>query len=304
MENKKQKTFRDYLKGKEVEIVPWAHSIDSLSHELVVKYVKTLPKNSFLALELSSNDLIELEKELVGPNAVNLLSPKYRDDFRHKKMSAAFLEILFECKTRNINVIPINSNIRKSQALKRTHALLGNAQIIIGNVQTLTDLKNRQAPTLRFVAEADKMLSENIISALKKINLNKLVVLTGVNHSAGVQRNLSDKGVKTNIVTKIFSGATLKQNNYRIDLLRKAALALKKNNYALLNKLESQLTSADSMMYTKNSSQKRALSPEELIAKLDIKIKSHKQISSQKISFRALTRRKKKNIKPKRRLRK
>jgi len=71
---------------REVEIVPWIHSIFDKEYDSVIRYVQELPKNSSLGLE-------------IPPPPVEIAALKLPHLY----------ELLFECKRRGIRIIPLEA---------------------------------------------------------------------------------------------------------------------------------------------------------------------------------------------------
>lgn len=194
----------------EVEIIPWAHSPYLLTHEDVVKYVKKLPKNSCLAMEIPPDNIVLLErlKEFIIATG----DTKVADEFiervwgkglerlpeygRRRFLSQpwATLEIVHECWKKNITIIPIETPLTARQGQKAILGVIGGLGAPEGEVKMPKGVFGRERGFVR-----------QIQTTLRKFKGKKLPVLMGPAHSLTVKRELENSGINATINTQIFT---------------------------------------------------------------------------------------------------
>ncbi|MBU2099700.1 hypothetical protein KKG83_01315 [Candidatus Micrarchaeota archaeon] len=274
MQKKKHKSFQEYLAGKEVEIVPWAHSIEESHHVQVVNYIKHLPRNSFLALELTSK---ALSKYLSALNSRKLLEQLLQGKTFPRvpaPVNSAFLDVILECAKRDISLVPIESSVRYklSRRLRR----------------------RRYMTEFEKLAVRDSAMSELSVTALKNKKIKKLYLVTGTGHVAGIQYNLSKADVKCKIKTDIFSHKD--SISEQIDIFMRGVNALNRGDKVALDRLHVEfLNSLRELDFPA-----RAFSDKQLIHDLKYKILSRiraqekhiKRKTSRKTQIRRVAKRK------------
>ncbi len=195
------------FKAPQVRIIPWVHKVDYPLHADVVEHIRSLPKESSLAIELTEGDRIYHERFL------NNL--KIEDAETLPKPTLAMLEIMHECQMRGIKLIPIDSRASYNRRTKIPYGVVGSRGEDIwpgfGKGMDYTD--------------------EVFADRLKKLLLNHkcpvLPVLVGFSHTLGLRDNLSSQEVQAHIDTSIFKDKKDAEEHMNLERLRKKALAEK-----------------------------------------------------------------------------
>jgi len=121
---------------RSVEILPWAHSADSLLHRALMRQVKKLPRGSEVFLEVSQDlskffgaagDFIagnkagstELADKLMkSAERMGVVSVGERHRlFEKSPQVIAYLEMMSEAKRRNLKLIPIETPVSRMKAV-------------------------------------------------------------------------------------------------------------------------------------------------------------------------------------------
>ncbi|MFH1391098.1 MAG: hypothetical protein ABIH20_02185 [Candidatus Diapherotrites archaeon] len=202
-----------------VELIPWMHYFPTLAHEDVVKHVKRLPKNSTIAIELpqAHAELVNLaissfrgEKRGLDRLSVGLdeLRKVLPDDFW------AVMEVLTQCKKRNIKVIPIES------------------KALFDKVHSIDIERPRNHPELKATIDVDvkreKFFVNEIIKLLNSSRKSgvvhtRLYVLSGAAHCSPMRRMLLERGYNAELNTSIFTKQSQIERGIRTDnLIRQA----------------------------------------------------------------------------------
>ncbi|MCR4335230.1 MAG: hypothetical protein NUV57_01700 [archaeon] len=155
-----------------VELLPWIHHAGYPNHQDILEYIKKIPKNSVLALEIK---------------------PNYYDRLRHdyyyspKGAHLALMQVIAECEKRNIEIVPL-----ERAASRKYHPDKINAD-----------------PLLDFLGnfEADRKFAEAILQAGRIRKKPIIYALTGLAHSNGIAEHLKNNGVTAKVNTEIFTGA-------------------------------------------------------------------------------------------------
>ncbi len=150
----------------EIEILPWIHDINLNSQAQAITYIKNLPKNSIILMEID-------DSHINGFNDIpNFLKAKGIDT-----SIAAVLEVYLECQKRNIVVLPLdNANIIKKIFDIRDREKLSGA---------------KEAEFTRgFNAIREQVMLSRILSALKLHPKKNISVLIGGEHHERIYKAL------------------------------------------------------------------------------------------------------------------
>ncbi|MDO8427762.1 MAG: hypothetical protein Q7S92_00960 [Candidatus Diapherotrites archaeon] len=169
----------------EIEIIPWEHSFNKQAHADVVSYVKSLPKNSVLALEINPQELATTQKYMDALTSVRGQATLPLAN----TVQLALAELLLECSKKNIQIVPIRS-IASSRSSKLKETKLGP---LVHTVDLF--------PDHAFVRE--------LKAALHKFKQKRLVVVVGFGHAGMVQGLLQLQGVSSRIHFEHFSNPDL-----------------------------------------------------------------------------------------------
>lgn len=169
-----------------IEIIPWLHSLRRSSHQDVVRYVKTLPHHTVVALEMPP---IHVENYRLFKS---LSTEQLRDNFRAYTHDAkrqlkegntdiylwlAAMEVLMECKKRNLRLF-----------------FLGNKK---------TDKVGREtagiSDSLRVSHQRDKIYANVIMKYVKSKKPSRIVVIAGQGHAIGICGSLQESGIPAKI---------------------------------------------------------------------------------------------------------
>ncbi|MBI2530447.1 MAG: hypothetical protein HYW05_04875 [Candidatus Diapherotrites archaeon] len=164
----------------DVELIPWVHNFDTSAHEDVVNYVRGLPKNSHLATEITPERLSYYNRLLsVITGSVRKILPDV----------LAALEIMHECKKRNITIIPLETPVSR--------------EIII---KTYENKSSRYSTELANKFR-DQTFARILETTLKKFKGQKLPVLLGLQHVAlgEILNELRKRGINARVNTTIFT---------------------------------------------------------------------------------------------------
>jgi len=196
-----------------VELIPEHHDIKSLAHEDVINYVKRgIPKNSFLALEISPGWLkvirYAMNPKMHTGTAIDFypLSKSFKDN----PFMQSTIELLHECEKRNITIIPIETVVSVELA-RRSYGKKG-----IGT-------------KLEADAKRSETMANQLASALYKFRGRKLYALTGAYHTEGIALRLRRMGINATIQTKIFKQREKKIKRF-VKLTGKTRKAFQRND--------------------------------------------------------------------------
>jgi len=189
----------------EVELIPWIHGIESLLHEDVITYVKSLPKNSVVALEGNEKFINEMTV-----NEFSNFSQKYF--WGH----FAFVELLNECKKRNISIIQL--------------------QTLAGE---LRDRKDSLKEKKRIDYFREKSFAHQIKSILKKFDKPTLYVIVGLSHIKQIQEELANLGIESSVQIQRLKYRSLRSKLLRME--KSLRSALKKNNIDKAMRIEDEI---------------------------------------------------------------
>jgi hypothetical protein len=236
MTKRKKSTFQPPT--TEFEIFPWIHNVVRKRHGEVVAHIKGLPRNSVIALEITphkirwSNRLIDIlsgeipleksmtrsEKARLENLIANSKSPGYAQSVLPHQW--AVMEIIHECRKRNITIEPIASPVQEALLLPA-----------VG--------KNDSEKSLQADLFAERIFVNNLYSLTAKYPRKKIPVFMGIFHAVPVKQQLKRKKVRCRINTRIFSNSAEMNTDINLyDRMRKAIL--KKNGVqekALLNQI-------------------------------------------------------------------
>lgn len=172
-----------YYDRKSVEILPWLHYADKREHQDIIEYLKSLPKGSNLALEITPNMLRIIEREIDRSKGIDIPKETYmmrRFETKESSLSeysesyVAWFELIMTCRSRGIEIIPIEPPI----------------------VDNMKGLGNLTASMWR-----EQRFYEKILDALH--NINRLYVAVGLAHATSLEELLR-KEVSVRINTDLF----------------------------------------------------------------------------------------------------
>ena len=191
---------------KSVEIIPWTHAPYVRAFEEVLEFIRTIPKNSTIGLEVSPVDLANPEKiQTDNPNG-----------------KASLQETIMELETRNIKVIPLEN-----------HQLL-----MIGRSKRNAILEERR----KFGAKRDAIAVSKVENALKHVKGEKLILIVGLGHAPVLQSLLRQKGIETKIETSIFGDLTRPILKNALRVFAEQAEAISKRNHQAAEMAQEELS--------------------------------------------------------------
>lgn len=173
----------------EVEVVPWFHQAGLKAHEEVVfNFIRKLPKNSELALEISPDNLTGYSSILKQFAYNEFWSDANKEVWEGIGFDDwAIFEILHECEKRNIKVIPVETTVARKKYAKRL------------------DLASYGRDALEADLFKEKTYVRNLLSALKGLRRKQIPLIVGSAHAESVVRELNDVGLNAKIKIDIFS---------------------------------------------------------------------------------------------------
>lgn len=209
-----------------VEIIPWIHDPRYLQHADIIKYIRALPKNSGLSLEITPAVLAaagKVEALLIGrkPNTRGL----GRDDkLLIKELSGALPmqvfdrlpisslavnEVINECRKRNISITPLETPVSSAK---------GGG----GHRFGATPLEEKDARG-RYREAA---FARQIRARLWKFSGEKFPAIVGEFHVSGLKGALDKIGVASTVNTNIFTQRRVVEDKLKLlAKIRKAARA-------------------------------------------------------------------------------
>lgn len=193
-----------------IDLIPWVHNSLSLYHHKVARYIKNkIPKNSYLALEITQKRLDFYNKVLRKIMRSPLgFDQDYFITKNNHDQAFAYIDILNECYKKNINIIPIESKMVLKSHYNYTYKY--NAKKYFGVIheddEKIHEIKEEEFRKMREESMA-KTISQTLIHNPK---IKHLYVLTGANHTGFLQKKLQElefpRKLNVNINTKMFSG--------------------------------------------------------------------------------------------------
>jgi len=180
-----------YKKDVEVKLIPWVHHFGCQSHDAVIEFIKKLPKNSTIALEITFRELnfgynllSKIQKVIAEPIGQQQLKTNIDNYFHNLKeeqilLVASMIEVIQACAMRNIKIVPIDSRNYKNQYMRRYNR---------GTEETLSDNILRE-----------QHFANQIKTILKKYDKDKLFVITGSAHSISLKDILNHSGINTTL---------------------------------------------------------------------------------------------------------
>ena len=163
-----------------VELLPWLHDVRFQVHKDLVEYVKELPKNSVIALEIRYARIIRISRVmdiLAGktPRSANLTKREIEavGDVFLSNVGLALLELLQACRTRNHKIVPIDLGFGG----EREPEISG-------------EYSEKHAKAMQL---ADQHFANTISTLFSTLKQKKLFVVVGVNHVLNLQRELKSK---------------------------------------------------------------------------------------------------------------
>ncbi len=211
-------------RGVEVELIPWKHHFPALVHEEVAEFVRTLQKNSFIGIELSPKGLNRYEQRLARLANQRALKPVHLTPDRW-----AVVEVLLECKKRNIQLVLIETNISERKQEKSLPEHTGKKDL---------------PAVAKAVLFRDKVFAEQIIKSLSNFKGRKLPVITGGGHALNTEKILLAHSVNAHINTRIFSNEQRVKDSLLIFVrAREAAAQNKTGLFDSLSRYADKLTS-------------------------------------------------------------
>ena len=169
----------------EVEVIPWRHEIEGMAHEKAVEFIRNMPKNSNLGIEMSHqtyNIVSWLMDTIAGKSRTLHLSgneerrwaKKYHNSPKATtEILSPYIEIFHECKKRNIRVLPIETSESRDVGAKKVVDAIG--------IKKTNQLR-------------EKIMADEIGSFLRNSGEKKMVALMGFNHVDGISSHLEREG--------------------------------------------------------------------------------------------------------------
>ena len=157
------------MSAARVEVVPWVHDLVFEAHGEMVKFVKTLPRNSTVCIESTLADLEEGKKIHLD----------------------ALREVIHECEKLGIKLVPI-----ESPALRRLHSekYLRSPYGLTPGIDEYTAAKEAESNARR-----EGAFVRNIKAALSTSKQPTLIVLAGASHANGIVRGLAKEKIRARI---------------------------------------------------------------------------------------------------------
>lgn len=195
----------------EVEIIPWVHLLNLRAHKEVIEYIRSLPKNSKIGLEVSPKELGRVESFFSRwPGASGPAMPTFKPGVQGNKF--AFFELVFECNARNIEIIPLEAPA--PQAMWR---------------------RERFGPKIEYASgKREEAFARQIESRIKKFS-GKLPVIVGCGHAVRVSKILENAGIKARVNTGLFSFSERKKVIDYMWFDYYYSKAVREKNYSELN---------------------------------------------------------------------
>lgn len=166
----------------EVELIPWIHHVESATHIDVIKYIQSLPRNSVLgAMELS----LEEYEILKGMSVREVLNARVSDS-RAISPLLSLVELLHECRKRNIQIVPLEGSLIKN--------IIDGAN----NAREFSQLALKVSP------HKEKTAATQIKIALQYFKGRKFPAVIPTAHVLAVKTALEKIGIAANVNTKIF----------------------------------------------------------------------------------------------------
>lgn len=182
-----------------IELIPWVHNAACRWHGDVINYIRSLPKNSTIAMEMTPGRWVFLGKmadiyvgkkpSIVrgGGGELELIPPESQLSAMSVQLLAAF-EIMHECGKRNITIIPIEVHSASAMG-QRTY------------LSDLPPTPKELISTAEFRLES---FARNVQSALVKFSGSRLPVITGLGDMRQLVSVLKKKSITAAINTDIF----------------------------------------------------------------------------------------------------
>ena len=209
------------VEGKLVDLLPWTHDASLVAHRDLVRHISTLPKNSIVLFEstpwavkfatnLTNHFLGKKVNDGEVEESLNMIlrhTEGYEDAEFQKNTLIAVMDVLHECKTRNIKVISIEpENILK----------------------TMRTDESAEAPIYTrknalFVRKREQQMTRLIKGALQQTRQQIVPCIVGAGHVISLREMLDKEGIKTNVNTA-FSKERLRDECDISEKARKLAL--------------------------------------------------------------------------------
>lgn len=173
------------MQEAEVEIIPWVPDFTARVHKELVRHVRRLPKNSAIGIEVTPEELSKMESFFSRPKNEKYFLPT-------SSRFLASLELVFECKRRGLEVIPLetfSSRLAESRAEEGT---------------ILIKREERRKPDAELVSGKMEAAFAGQIKARFKKPGSALPAVVSYNHAIGLSKILEKAGTKTRINTSIF----------------------------------------------------------------------------------------------------
>ncbi len=191
------------LKAK-IVLVPWSHDISIRDQAKVVKFLRRIPKNSFIALEITPRRLGDYIRKM---GKTRKASPPIHPSIH--PFDAAWLEVILECEKRNVKIVPLESEA----SIRLMSKYRGSA---IPPYHSLGEIRHSM--------RREQTMAENIVAALPRKRIKRLFVLTGTYHTEGVAFELRRMSYSPRIVTGIFGNPARLKEYFKIVRASKNAI--------------------------------------------------------------------------------
>lgn len=182
-----------------VIMIPWQHAFDSSAHADIVKFIRSLPKNSIIALEINEQELHRAQK-----------FASFMDErlgVPENVVSAASVEIVFECEKRNIQIVPL-----------QTRVLIRNYERELARGMLFGSFSDVSKTDLMFERDVVRFVS----TILKKTNKSEVYVFTGLAHTIPIFDKLKSLGINAEVRTSFFRKRKMVERFIEIcEILRK-----------------------------------------------------------------------------------
>ncbi|MDO8428829.1 MAG: hypothetical protein Q7S92_06490 [Candidatus Diapherotrites archaeon] len=201
----------------QVEVIPWAHILEDRSHRAVINYVQRLPKGSVVAIEKEPQELdlfyqafdkiiAAKEKATQGASGdLNQLKKTITSD------NWAFIELIHDCQTRGIQVIPIESMVGYTKAEKALRILASAPDY----------RRDQKIQGLKAFIKADEFrelqMAREIAGQIRIRSPKKIHVIIGEGHVTGLHEQLTKIGLTARINLSLFPNPKPIQDGIKLE---------------------------------------------------------------------------------------
>ena len=206
--------FRSLFRSRQqaqVELLPWVHDVRFQAHKDLVEYVKKLPKNSVIALEITYRTIIRISRAMdilagKAPRSANLTKGEIKavGDVFLSNAGWMFMELLQACRARNHKIVPIDLGFG------------GKRQPEFSEEYSVKHAKATRFADQHFADTISTLLStfKQKLSTLKQ---KKLFVVVGAAHVLNLQRELKSRQLHSFINDSMLEEKLLVRKFMRLD---------------------------------------------------------------------------------------